>query len=64
MDKKVNYIPVVSSYQQKKVGIYFRVSTNDTEQLNSQTIWICLIVVASKIIKEHGNGGKNSNEYN
>lgn len=37
MEKKVNYIPAVRSFRQKKVGIYCRVSTNDTEQLNSLT---------------------------
>lgn len=37
MNKKVNYIPAVPSFKQKKVGIYCRVSTNDTEQLNSLT---------------------------
>lgn len=37
MEKKVNYIPAVRSLRQKKVGIYCRVSTNDTEQLNSLT---------------------------
>lgn len=35
MERKVNYIPAVRSFRQKKVGIYCRVSTNDTEQLNS-----------------------------
>lgn len=35
--KKVNYIPAVRSFRQKKVGIYCRVSTNDMEQLNSLT---------------------------
>jgi hypothetical protein len=28
MEKKVNYIPAVRSFRQKKVGIYCRVSTN------------------------------------
>lgn len=37
MEKKVNYIPAVRSFRQKKVGIYCRVSINDTEQLNSLT---------------------------
>jgi len=37
MEKKVNYIPAVRSFRQKRVGIYCRVSTNDTEQLNSLT---------------------------
>ena len=37
MDKKVNYIPAVRSFRNKKVGIYCRVSTNDMEQLNSLT---------------------------
>lgn len=37
MEKKVNYIPAVRSFRQKKVGIYCRVSTNDMEQLNSLT---------------------------
>lgn len=37
MEKKVNYIPAVRSFRHKKVGIYCRVSTNDTEQLNSLT---------------------------
>lgn len=37
MEKKINYIPVIRSFRQKKVGIYCRVSTNDTEQLNSLT---------------------------
>lgn len=37
MEKKVNYIPSIRSFRQKKVGIYCRVSTNDTEQLNSLT---------------------------
>ena len=37
MDKKINYIPAAPSFRQKKVGIYCRVSTNDTEQLNSLT---------------------------
>ena len=36
-DKKINCIPAVPSFIQKKVGIYCRVSTNDTEQLNSLT---------------------------
>lgn len=35
MEKKINYIPAVLSLNQKKVGIYCRVSTNSTEQLNS-----------------------------
>lgn len=37
MEKKVNYIPAIRSFRQKNVGIYCRVSTNDTEQLNSLT---------------------------
>lgn len=37
MEKKINYIPAIRSFRQKKVGIYCRVSTNDTEQLNSFT---------------------------
>lgn len=37
MEKRVNYIPAVRSFRQKKVGIYCRVSTNDMEQLNSLT---------------------------
>lgn len=40
MEKKVNYIPAVHSFRQKKVGIYCRVSTNDTEQLSSLTTQI------------------------
>ncbi|WP_276627746.1 recombinase family protein [Sharpea azabuensis] len=35
MEKKINYIPAVLSLNQKKVGIYCRVSTNSTEQWNS-----------------------------
>lgn len=37
MDKKINYIFAVPLFRQKKVGIYCRVSTNDTEQLNRLT---------------------------
>lgn len=37
MEKKVNYMPAVRSFRNRKVGIYCRVSTNDMEQLNSLT---------------------------
>lgn len=37
MEKKVHYIPAIPRRLEKKVAIYCRVSTNDTEQLNSLT---------------------------
>lgn len=40
MEKRVNYIPVVRSKVEKKVGVYCRVSTNDMKQLNSLTAQI------------------------
>ena len=44
MEKRVDYIPAIRKYRQKKVGIYCRVSTNDTEQLNSLTNQISALV--------------------
>lgn len=37
---KVHFIPAKSPKREKRVGIYCRVSTNDTEQLNSLTIQV------------------------
>lgn len=52
MEKKVNYIPAVRSFRQKKVGIYCRVSTNDTEQLNSLTNQISALTRLVSIVDE------------
>lgn len=37
MEKKIHYIPAIPGRLENKVAIYCRVSTNDTEQLNSLT---------------------------
>ncbi|MEG2764711.1 MAG: recombinase family protein [Acidaminococcaceae bacterium] len=52
MEKKVNYIPAVRSFRQKKVGIYCRVSTNDMEQLNSLTNQISALTRLGSTVDE------------
>ena len=52
MEKKVNYIPAVRSFRQKKVGIYCRVSTSDTEQLNSLTNQISALTRLAATVDE------------
>lgn len=59
MEKKINYIPAVLSLNQKKVGIYCRVSTNSTEQLNSLSNQISHLVV----FDENGQKVRKSMKY-
>jgi len=57
MDSKIWYIPAKNDRLEKKVGIYFRVSTNEKEQLYS------LAAQISALTRAVANVGQFVNDY-
>ena len=48
-EKTITYIPPKPQVREKRVGIYCRVSTNSTEQLNSLTAQISAMMLFAKL---------------
>ena len=52
MEKKIHYLPAIPRRLEKNVAIYCRVSTNDTEQLNSLTNQISALTQMVAIVEQ------------
>ena len=52
MEKKIHYLSAIPRRLEKNVAIYCRVSTNDTEQLNSLTNQISALTQMVAIVEQ------------